>query len=114
MYPGGSVVIMILLVCVLSTQYGRRKRQSGQRVTARDVVLAMAASWALGWFWLGLPALCEWGRHMPWSEILPAALCLVGIAIAPLALVLAATWLPSLFAVTNDAAKKPAAPHPLD
>ena len=35
---------------------------------------------------------------MPWSEVIPAAFFLFGLAIVPVVLVLTATWLPRLFA----------------
>jgi hypothetical protein len=114
MYRSGSIVILIIMVCVLTVRFGRQRRQSGRPVTPRDIVLVMAVNWALGWFWLGLPSLVDWGRHMPWSEVVKGALLLFGLAIAPLVLVLTATWLPRLFAVPDHADKKPAAPHLLD
>jgi hypothetical protein len=51
---------------------------------------------------------------MPWSEVIPAALFLLGLATAPLVLVLAATWLPRLFAVGDRMEKKTGVSHPLD
>ena len=80
MYQRGSIVIMILMVCVFSARFGRQRRRSGRPVTPRDAVLVMALTWALAWFWLGLPPLVDWGRHMPWSEVIPAALFLFGLA----------------------------------
>ncbi len=114
MYQKGSIVILIVMVCVFSARFGRQRRRSGRPVTPRDVVLIMAAAWALGWFWLGVPSLVDWGRHMPWSEIVPGVFFLLGLAIAPLVLVLAATWLPRLFAGADTADKKPVAPGSLD
>lgn len=51
---------------------------------------------------------------MPWSEVIPAAFFLFGLAIVPVVLVLTATWLPRLFAGAERTDKQPAAPHPLD
>jgi len=59
-------------------------------------------------------SLVDWGRHMPWSEVIPAAFFLFGLAIVPVVLVLTATWLPRLFAGADCTDKQPAAPHPLD
>lgn len=114
MYQIGSIAVLIIMVCTLSARFGRQRHQSGRLVKPRDILLAMAGSWALAWLWLGLPPLASWARHMPWSEVIPAALALFGLAIAPLALVLIATWLPRLFAAADHTDKKPAATHPLD
>lgn len=94
-------IILILSVCVCSARFGRQRRQSGRRVSPRDVLLVMAVCWAAGWFALGLPSLIAWGRHMPWSEIVPATLLLLGLATAPLLLMLAAIWLPRLSGTTE-------------
>ena len=50
---------------------------------------------------------------MPWSEVIPAAFFLFGLAIVPVVLVLTATWLPRLFAGAphGQAASRP---QPLD
>ena len=109
-----SIPLLIVLVITCSAHYRRQLRRSGRSVTPGDVVYVMALTWALAWCWLGLPALVDWGRHMPWSEIIPAALFLFGLAMAPLVLVLTSTWLPRLFVSANHANKKPAAPHLLD
>jgi hypothetical protein len=114
MFQRGSIVILIIMVCIISARFGRQRRQSGRHVTPLDVVLVMTVTWALAWVWLGLPPLVDWGRHMPWSEVIPAALILFGLAIAPLVLVLAATWLPRLFAVEDRTGKKTGVPQPLD
>jgi hypothetical protein len=114
MYRSGSIAVLIIMVCAFSARFGRQRRQSGRPVTPRDIVLVMAVTWALAWFWLGLPSLVDWGRHMPWSEVIPAAIFLFGLAIVPVVLVLTATWLPRLFAGADRTDKQPAAPHPLD
>jgi hypothetical protein len=114
MYPRVSILILIAIVCTFSARFGRRRRQSGRHVTPRDTVLVMTTTWVLAWVWLGLPPLVDWGRHMPWSEVIPAALFLLGLAIAPLVLVLAATWLPRLFAVGDCTEKKTWVSHPVD
>jgi hypothetical protein len=93
-----SMVLLVFVICVVFSRFGRHKRQSGRPVTPRDYVFAMAAAWALGWLWIGLPSLADWGSHMPWSEILPATLFLIGLAFFPLIFALAATWIPPLFA----------------
>jgi hypothetical protein len=114
MFQRVSILIFIVMVCTFSARLGRRRRQSGRHVTPRDTTLVMTATWALAWVWLGLPPLIDWGQHMPWPEIIPAALFLFGLAIAPLVLVLAATWLPRLSALRDRTEKKTAVPHPLD
>jgi hypothetical protein len=113
-YQSGSIVVLIIFVCASSARFGRQRRQLGRPVTPREVLLVMAGTWALAWLWLGLPSLADWGRHMPWSEVIRAALGLFGLAIAPLTFVLAVTWLPRLVARTARTEKKPAGPQPLN
>jgi hypothetical protein len=110
----GTIVILIIFVCAFSARFGRQRRQSGRRVTAREVLLIMAATWALAWLCVGVPALLDWGRHMPWSEVIPAALALSGLAVLPLGLVMAATWLPRLLAGPGKMTKSPDGPAGLD
>ncbi len=85
------IVVLLLMVGAYCVQLRRRRLQAGQPITPRDIVLAMAVSWALGWCCLGLPPLFEWGQHVPWSQIVRASLLLMGLAIGPLVFVLAAT-----------------------
>jgi hypothetical protein len=93
----GSIVILIVFICVLFSSLGRQRRRSGRPVTPRDVIFAGSAAWALAWLWIGLPSLADWGSHMPWSEIMSAATFLLGLAFFPLTFALLATWLPLLF-----------------
>lgn len=114
MFRNVSILILISMVCIFSARFGRQRRQSGRPVTPRDTVFIMAVTWAMGWFWLGLPPLLDWGRHMPWSEVIPAAFFLIGLAFVPLVVVFTATWLPRLFAGADRTDKKPDVPHLLD
>jgi hypothetical protein len=113
-YQPASTVILIILVCAFSTQFGRERRRSGRPVTPRDALWVMAWTWALGWVWIGLPALADWGRRQPRSELVPAILVLLGFALAAPAFMLAATSLPRLFGVADPHAKKPTPPDTLD
>ena len=106
MHQRWSIPFMIVMVMTWSALYGRKRRQSGRPLTPFDQLLLGACNWAFCWLWVGLPSLLDWGQHMPWSEIVPAALFLFVLAVAPLGLFLTATWLPRLFEVTNEAAKE--------
>jgi hypothetical protein len=110
----GLICLVIIAVCGLSARFGREKRRAGGRVTPRDVVWVMALAWAAGWAAIGLPVLFEWGRHVAWSETIPAALALLALSVSPLVLVLAAIGVARLNLGAKPYPKKRMGPHPLD
>jgi hypothetical protein len=64
-YQKVSIPLYIVMVLTISGRFKRRRRQSGPPVTPRDQLLLAACNWALGWLWLGLPSLLDWGGTCP-------------------------------------------------
>ncbi len=109
----GLCCVFVIAVCALSARYGRERRRTNGRVTPRDVLLVMGVTWAAGWGMVALPVIFEWGRQLDTDGAVSEALTFLGIASAPLALILAASALSNLNRNASKQ-KKPTFRHPLD